>query len=607
MCGIFGIILKEGQVAPIIHSSLRMLEYRGYDSAGEATIENGKLHVKKDAGKISNIHKRLNLDDLPGRVGLGHTRWATHGAPFQINAHPHLDCKNQLAIVHNGIIENYELLKKDLEDRRHIFNSKTDSETIAHLIEAYLVQGVTFTDAFREAVKKLEGTYAVAAIYSKEPDKILTARKESPLLIGLSDRGCALSSDIPALLPFTHNILDVKNGEMAILTPEDLEIRGIEDWTLKSRSATTITWNVENAKKSGFPHFMLKEIHEQPLTLTNAFLVQEKYLNLIATFLDRSKEIFLLASGTSHHSCIAASYILSQTARIPAYPIHASEFIEHFGDSVNVDSTVLAVSQSGETADVLKAVDHARLHAATVIGLTNVLGSTLTRVTRAYLCQNSWPEIGVAATKTFTAQIMVLSRLALKLAKSRGKISQDEIDELDERLREIPRLAERVLATQEGKMKRLAKKYRNKQTFYYLGRGVSVATAYEGRLKLLEIAYIPSIAYPAGESKHGPISLIEEGFPVIFTVPKGRTRRTTVGNIMEMKARGATTIGVIEEGDRELIEILDDHAEIPGGVPEIFSPMLYVIPLQLFAYYLAVERGLDPDKPRNLAKSVTVL
>ncbi len=607
MCGIFGCILRDGAAASLIHSSLKLLEYRGYDSAGEATVEDGKLYVRKDVGKIDDIHKKLDFDGLPGKIGVGHTRWATHGAPSQVNAHPHVDCENKIAIVHNGIIENYEELEDELKEKGHVFVSRTDSEVISHLIEENLKSGMNFLDAFRETLKRLKGSYAVAAIYVSEPDKILCARMESPLVVGVTDNGCFFSSDISALLPFTNSVIEVHNGEAVILTQEGLEIRRIEDWALVTRKPKSVTWTVEEAMKKGFPHFMLKEIHEQTFSLREALRIQEKYLNLLATFLDRSKEIFLLASGTSYHACIVASYILSRIARVSAYPVVASEFIEQFGDSINIDSTILAVSQSGETADVLRAVEHARFKAATILGLTNVLGSTLTRVSRAYICQNSGPEIGVAATKTFTAQIAVLAKLALKLARIRGKISQDEMDYLEERLKEMPNIVEKILVNQEGKIRKLASKYRDSNIFYFLGRGVNVATALEGRLKLLEIAYVPSIAYPAGESKHGPISLVEPGFPVFFICPRGETRKATLSNIMEMKARGATVIGIVEENDMEVIKHLDDYVEVPAGVPEIFSPIPYVVPLQLFAYYMALERNLDPDKPRNLAKSVTVI
>ncbi|MGP3667397.1 MAG: glutamine--fructose-6-phosphate transaminase (isomerizing) [Candidatus Bathyarchaeota archaeon] len=606
MCGIFGGILKTGNVAPLLHKSLKMLEYRGYDSAGEATIHNGKVYVKKDAGKIDEIHKALNLDELPGRIGIAHTRWATHGAPLKINAHPHLDCKEQIAVVHNGIIENFEEIKRELEAKGHIFISKTDTEVIPHLIEENIKNGLNFPKAFREAVKRLEGSYAIAAICSFEPDLLIVARKESPLIIGLSEDGYFCASDIPALLPLTRSILEVYDGEMAILSFKNLILEKIGDGSLVTRRTKTITWTLENAIKGGYPHFMLKEIHEQQESLREALRVQQKYVDLLTTFLGKAKDIFLLASGTSYHACVAGSYIFSKLAKTSTCPVIASEFIEQFGDCVNIDTTILAVSQSGETADVLRAIDHARFKAATILGLTNVIGSTLTRISRAYLCQNSGPEIGVAATKTFTAQLAVLTILALNLAKVKGKISQEDFDNIKGKLYEMPKLVGKIIDEQEENVKKIASKLKNKNLFVFLARGVNVATALEGKLKLLEVSYIPCIAYPAGESKHGPISLIEPGIPVVCICPKGETYKLMVNNIVEMKSRGATVIGVVEEDD-EVLKNLDSYIEIPKGIPEVLTPIPYIVPLQLFAYYMAVEKNLDPDKPRNLAKSVTVV
>jgi len=391
-----------------------------------------------------------------------------------------------------------------------------------------------------------------------------------------------------------------------VLSDRGYEIRKLCDWNLVSREPEIIDWKPQMAEKQPYPHFMLKEIYEQPFTLRNTLRLQDQYLELMTEFLDRAREIFLVAAGTSYHACLAGAYMFSKLASLATHPVIASEFVEQYGSSVNIDSTILFVSQSGETADTLAALDHARLRAATILGLTNVIGSTLTRVSRAYLCQQSGPEIGVAATKTFTSQLSVLGQLALRLGKRRGKVSHREIEFLENRLKQIPDIAEENLKTLEERIRRLVKKYRERECFFYLGRGISSATALEGRLKLLEIAYVPTIAYPAGESKHGPISLIEPGFPVIFVCPKEETHRTVVSNIMEMKARGASIIVVCEEGDEELKSMSDDCIELPQGIPEILSPIIYVIPLQLFAYYMAIERGHDPDMPRNLAKSVTV-
>ncbi|MEM2968782.1 MAG: glutamine--fructose-6-phosphate transaminase (isomerizing) [Candidatus Bathyarchaeia archaeon] len=608
MCGIFGCITKEGNAAPVIHASLKRLEYRGYDSVGIATIYDGKIHVKKDQGKIDDVHKIWNLDDLPGNIGIGHTRWATHGAPLKINAHPHMDCTGQIAVIHNGIIENFSELKLELENNGHNFVSKTDTEVIAHLIEENLKKKpeIGLVNAVLEAVKRLSGSYAIAVIATSEPDKIVCARNESPLVLGISENALYCASDIPAFLPLTNKAVLINDGELVIISATGYEIRRISDNSAVTRKPAIIDWTPEMAVKQGYPHFMIKEIHEQPTTLRNTLRLQEHYLDLIATFLDRAREVFLVACGTSYHACLAASYMFSKLAFLATYPVYASEFLEQHGKSVNIDSTILAVSQSGETADTLAAVTCAQQRAATILGLTNVIGSTLTRVSRVYVSQQSGPEIGVAATKTFTSQLSVLAQLALRLAKKRGKISQDEMDYIEEKLEKLPDIVKEIIQTQEEKVKQLAKKYRDARIFFFLGRGISTATAYEGRLKLMEIAYVPSLAFPAGESKHGPISLIEPGFPVIFICAKDSTHKTLISNIMEMKARGASIIAIIEEDDDAIKALADDYIEVPKGIPEVLSPIPFIIPLQLLAYYLAVEKGLDPDMPRNLAKSVTV-
>jgi glucosamine--fructose-6-phosphate aminotransferase (isomerizing) len=607
MCGIFGCALRKGNAAPIIHAALKRLEYRGYDSVGEATISDGKLYVKKDRGKIDVVHKIQNLDDLPGSIGIGHTRWATHGAPLQVNAHPHVDCSGQIAVIHNGIIENFADLRLELETRGHVLKSKTDTEVIAHLIEEGLSGGALgLADAVLETVKKLEGSYSVAVISTKEPEKIVCARNESPLVVGVGTEGLYCASDIPALLPLTNKTITIENGDLVTLSSEDVEIKRIVDSSIVVRKPKLTDWSPEMAVKGGYPHFMLKEIHEQPQTLRNALRLQDHYLDLMATFLERAREVFLVACGTSYHACLAASYIFSKLAFLGTYPVIASECVEQHGKSIGIDSTILAVSQSGETTDTLAAVMTARERAATILGLTNVVDSTLTRISRVYVVQQSGPEIGVAATKTFTSQVSVLAQLALRVAKKRGKVSQDEMDYLGERLRKLPDDAETIIRTQEEKVRHIANKYRDAKAFLFLGRGISTATAYEGRLKLMEIAYAPAIALPAGESKHGPIGLVEPGFPVVMVCPRDETHKTVIGNIMEMKARGASVIAVVEEGDQDIKRLADEYVEVPKGIGEVLSPILFAIPLQLLAYYMAVAKGYDPDMPRNLAKSVTV-
>jgi glucosamine--fructose-6-phosphate aminotransferase (isomerizing) len=608
MCGIFGCIVTEGTAAPLIHESLKRLEYRGYDSVGITTIDNGAIFTKKDQGKIDEVHRLVNLDDLPGTIGIGHTRWATHGAPLKVNAHPHADCSGRIVVVHNGIIENFSELKLELVSRGHVFVSKTDTEVIAHLVEEILKDkpGLNLTDAVRETVKKLEGSYALAVVSANEPDKIICARNESPLVLGVGENAVYCASDIPAFLPLTNKAVFIKNGEFIILSRKGYEIRKIQDDSVITREPTIIEWSSEMAVKQGYPHFMIKEIHEQPATLRNTLRLQDDYLDLISTFLDRASEVFLVACGTSFHACLAASYMFSKLAFLPTYPVYASEFVEQHGKSVNIDSTILAVSQSGETADTLAAVTASQQRAATILGLTNAIGSTLTRVSRVYIGQQSGPEIGVAATKTFTSQLSVMAQLALRLAKKRGKVSQDEMDYIEEKLEKLPDIVQTIINTQLPKMKEIAHKYKDAKVFFFLGRGISTATAFEGRLKLMEIAYVPSIAFPAGESKHGPISLIEPGFPVVFISPKDGSHKTLIGNINEMKARGASIISVVEEDDEEIKALSDDYVCVPREIPEVLSPIPFAVPLQMLAYFMALERGHNPDMPRNLAKSVTV-
>ncbi|RLD93138.1 MAG: glutamine--fructose-6-phosphate transaminase (isomerizing) [Aquificota bacterium] len=606
MCGIFGCILREGSAVKQITEGLKRLEYRGYDSVGVATIDHGELEIRKDAGKIEDVVARHRILDMKGSIGIGHTRWATHGAPTMVNAHPHADGSRSIALIHNGVIENYMELKEELLEKGHEFKSRTDTEVMPHLIEEELKTGVSLQGAFLRALRRVRGSYAFVVLSTVEPDKIYCARNESPLVIGVSENGVYCASDVPALLPYTNKVNYLRNGEMAVLTLNGYQIIKISDGSTVERGLTDITWSPESAEKLGYTHYMLKEIHEQPSSLRDALRLQERYLNLLTTFLDRGKEVFLLAAGTSYHSCIAGSYLFSRLARLTTVPIISSEFIERYGSSVGIDSIVLAVSQSGETYDTLKAVDYARMRASTVLGITNTVGSTLTRVSRAYLIQQSGPEIGVAATKTFTSQVLVLAQMALKLAKLRGKLSQDELDEFQEKLLRVPEWVEETINKQEERVKELAKTHMDDRFFVFLGRGISSATALEGRLKLMEITYVPSLAYPAGESKHGPISVVEDGVSCIFVCPQGDSHSHILGSIMEMKARGAKIISICEEGDEQVKKLSDEVVEMPREIPEELSPIVYVVPLQLLAYHMAVLKGLDPDKPRNLAKSVTV-
>jgi glutamine---fructose-6-phosphate transaminase (isomerizing) len=590
----------------MILDGLGRLEYRGYDSTGFAVIDNSVLQVRKDAGKIKDVAERLHVTEMKGSIGVGHTRWATHGAPNMVNAHPHMDSKGMIAVIHNGVIENFMELKEELIENGHTFVSKTDTEVIPNLIAEEMKGEVGLTEATLKALRRLKGSYAVVVLSSLEPDKIVCARYESPLVLGVSEKGTFCASDAPAIRPYTNKVIYLRNGELATLDVDGYKIQKVSDGAPVERAPEEITWSLEMAQKQDYPHYMLKEIFEQPVSLRMGLRLQEEYVDLLTRFLDRGKEVFLVSAGTSQHSCIAASYIFSQVARLTTYPVVSSEFIERYGSTVGIDSIILAVSQSGETYDTLKAVDHSRMRASTVLGLTNTVGSTLTRVSRAYIIQQSGPEIGVAATKTFTSQVIVLAQLALRLAKLRGKLSQDELDEFHENLHKIPDLVESVLANTYDNVREIAVREKDSRLFLFLGRGISSATAMEGRLKLLEITYIPSLAYPAGESKHGPISIVEKNTACVFVCPRGDTHAEIIGSIMEMKARGAKIISICEEGDASIKSLSDECIEMPKGIPDLLSPIPYIVPMQLLAYEIAVLNGLDPDQPRNLAKSVTV-
>ena len=607
MCGIFGCVLHDGkEAAPLIHAALKRLEYRGYDSVGEVTISDGTLSVKKDSGRLDEVHAKYNLDDLPGPVGVGHTRWATHGRPVQENSHPLVDCKSRIAVVHNGIIENYLDLKRELETKGHRFASRTDTEVVPHMVEEYLSQGLTLEEAFRKTINRLEGAYSIVLTSVEKPKTILCARQESPLVLGLGDGEYYCASDIAAFLPLTRKALILEEGEMAILDPDGIKILKAKNGVSVKRDSITITWDPESAKKQGFRHFMLKEIHEQVHTIRDAMRTHEIYYDLLASKLMQAEKVFTVACGTSYHAGLVGGQALMKLAGMNVRVVVASEFSDEALDLVDSKTAILAVSQSGETMDTLNAVRDAKAKGASIVSVTNVLGSTLMRLSDVYIGQNSGPEIGVAATKTFTSQVTVLLRLAIAIGRKKGEVSSKEISELEEALHRTPALIQNLLNTRVEDVKKIAESCSGASSICFLGRGISVPTSLEGRLKLLELSYIPAIAYPAGESKHGFIALIEEGFPTVFVAPKDDTHKKIIGNIMEMKARGARIISVIEEGDEEIRNLSDDVIEIPESLPSLATPIVYVVPLQLLAYYMSVILGHDPDYPRNLAKSVTV-
>ncbi|HUO43198.1 MAG TPA: glutamine--fructose-6-phosphate transaminase (isomerizing) [Methylomirabilota bacterium] len=605
MCGIAGVALKNGEVGPIIYECLKRLEYRGYDSVGEAAVIDGRIVVKKDKGKIDEVERELAISSLAAAVGIGHTRWATHGAPSAENAHPHTDCLNSVAVVHNGIIENFMDLRQELEHEGHTFKSRTDTEVVAHLVERYLKSGDDLAEAVRKTAKKLKGAYALAIISTCSAKEIVCVRNESPLVLGTSEVGNYCASDIPAFLPRTNRVILLEDNEMGIITSDKIIIRRISDGSTIHRESVTVDWSIEQAVKTGYTHFMIKEIHEQPISVRNALRTHPIYLDLMALAINRARRIFLIACGTSYHACLASSYTFANLAKVSVIPVIASEFIDNYGTLIDKDTVVLAVSQSGETADTLSAVRGARDRGATILGISNSVSSTLTRLSDVYIGQNSGPEIGVAATKTFTAQVAILTKIAVALANKRQVLRPAELEMLESAFANLPGWLSRVIL-QEDQVMRIAERYGEKASFCYLGRGINVATALEGRLKLLELSYVPAIAYPAGESKHGFISVVENGYPVIFIAPKDETHSKIIGNVMEMKARGARIISIIEEDDDEIQSLSDEVVKVPAGIPPILSPIIYVVPLQFLAYQISLKRGHDPDFPRNLAKSVTV-
>ncbi|MEM4699448.1 MAG: glutamine--fructose-6-phosphate transaminase (isomerizing) [Candidatus Nezhaarchaeales archaeon] len=606
MCGIFGCVLASGSAAPLIRVGLKKLEYRGYDSAGLATVHDGAIFVKKGRGRIDDLHERLNFDDLPGRVGIGHTRWATHGAPSDANAHPHLDCHGLVAVVHNGVIENFQELRAELEARGHVFKSKTDTEAICHLIEEGLEAGLSLKEAVRRALLRLSGSFAIAAISPREPGLAVVARQECPLIIGIGPGGTFFSSDLPALLWVTRRAAFLNDGDLAVVTANGFYVEDLGAGLPVHRPVEEVLWSPEQAEKGGFPHFMLKEIYEQPQALRNTLRTSRVYLERVSRIINESSKVFMVACGSSYHACLAGSYMLSRLARVDARPVVASEFKESCGPLVDSNTTILALSQSGETADTLLALRAGLERGAKVLSVTNVMGSSITRLSHVYIGMQAGPEVGVAATKTFTCQLAVLAQLSIMLGSMRGVLDESEAKALRSSLSEVPLALSRALPSIDAAVKPVALKYAHSPSAYFLSRGINVATALEGALKLKEVSYIHAEGYPAGESKHGPISLVEEGFPCVFIVPRAEVRRHLVGNIMEMKARGARIIVVGDEGDGEVASLADDFIGTPARLPEPLTPILYVVPLQLLAYYAAVERGNDPDRPRNLAKSVTV-
>ena len=598
MCGIFG-CLCDG--APqVILDGLKRLEYRGYDSVGIAAISGNKILLEKDKGRIDQFINGLDETRLYGEVGVGHTRWATHGAPCKENAHPHLDCSKTIAVVHNGVLENFLQLREKLVKKGHCFTSNTDTEVIPHMIEEGLKAGLSLKGAVLQATKRIKGSMACIIISTSEPNKLICIRRESPLVIGIGPKGSYCASDIPALLPYTKRVLIMPEDTIAVLERGKVALEQICGGAIEP-NFSDVTWDLKMAEKGGYPHFMIKEIYDQPAAIRETLKVPETFLDRAAELLN--DKLYLTGSGTSYHACLSSSYMISKLIGIDVRPVLSSEFNDSVSDLEG--STVVAVSQSGETADTLSAVKYAKGKGAKILGITNTLGSSITVLSNAYICTQSGPEIGVAATKTFLTQLTALDLLTLRIGLKKGIISERDHRSIRQQMEKLPRQIEEILGRCE-KVKELALKYATKRDAFFLARGINVATAMEGALKLKEISYTHAEGYPAGESKHGPISLVDQDFLCIFVAPKDSTRGRIIGNIMEMKARGAEIFSIITEGDEELKQVSNEFFEVPA-MHELLYPILCTVPLQVFAYQVANFRGLDPDKPRNLAKSVTVL
>jgi len=608
MCGIIGVVQKRGDVAPFLHQALKRLEYRGYDSVGVTTIAEGKMYIKKEKGKIEEVHRKLNLDDMPGSIGIGHTRWATHGIPSMLNSHPHFDCNNEISVVHNGVIDNFLELRTELKARGHKLKSETDTEVIPHLIEDYMKDGMDLLQAVKETTKRIKGTYAIVVMSTKEEiNRIVCTRDGNPLVIGRKENVSYVSSDIPAFLPMTSDMILLLDGEIASLSTDGVRIEKLSDASEVKRESIKISWTADQAQKSGYPHFMLKEIHEQPEAIKNTLRLRDDVIKKAAKIIHSSERVFMLAMGTSGHAAQAGRHMFASIAGVLPIVELASDFSDTIYGTLTDKDCIIAITQSGETTDTISAVKYAKEFGAKIVAITNVVGSSITQYADYTILTQAGPEIGVAATKTFMVQLTSLALLAMSLGELTGVVDLSVIKSKREFLERVPDIVSETISRNEELARRLAGQMYDKPSLLFLGRGISLATAEEGALKLKEVAYNHAEAYSAGESKHGPIALVQDGYPIIFVAPNDETRSRLIGNIMEMKARGGYVISVILKDDEELTSLSDFVFTIPDHVETEFSTMVYVVPLQLFSYYMALRKGFDPDKPRNLAKSVTVL
>lgn len=614
MCGIVGYI-GHREAYPIIINGLKRLEYRGYDSAGLVLSTGTDFELVKTKGKVSDLEdKSANLDKTP-HLGIGHTRWATHGVPNDVNSHPHMSNNGRLVLVHNGIIENYESIKQLLKDKGYVFHSDTDTEVLVNFIQLFQEeQNLNLTDAVRLALNEVIGAYAIAVLDKEEANTIVVGRLGSPLAIGIGENEFFVASDASPFIEFTKDAVYLEDGDMATITlDKEVDVRTIHNNEAVSLDVQELQLNIEAIEKGGYEHFMLKEINEQPRsirdTMRGRLLVDEGIIKMAGIwdyqekFLN-AKRIIIVACGTSYHAGLVAEYMIEDFARIPVEVEYASEF-RYRNPIINKHDVVIAISQSGETADTLAALKLAKENGAFIFGINNVVGSSIARITDAGAYTHAGPEIGVASTKAFTAQLTILALIALKLGKQNGELSTEKFTLLTRELERIPDLVQQILDNCEGVVDQIAEKYKDNRNAIYLGRGYNYPSALEGALKLKEISYIHAEGYPAAEMKHGPIALLDENMPVIVIATKKGYYEKVVSNIQEIKSRSAKVIAIVNDGDEQVTAMADDYVVIPETAEE-FSPILTAIPLQLLSYWIAVKLGKNVDQPRNLAKSVTV-
>ncbi len=615
MCGIFGLITKRNDipVATIIREGLQRLEYRGYDSAGIALVNNGKIELRKEAGRIDDINKNGLFDSMQGTFGVGHTRWATHGAPVAKNSHPHMDGNGKVAVVHNGIIENFQQLRKELSDRGHVFTSDTDSEVFPHLISEFLDQGKDLKEAVMETIKRCEGAYGIVVCHADTPDYMIVARKESPLTIGITPGETTYcASDIPAFLPLTKTAYILEDDEIAVLYAGEVEIFDVLTGKKRERSPTEVPWSIDAAAKvmngREYKWFMHKELHEVPRTLKEQVNAPLEDIDAFARAIMEADHVYITAAGTSYYASLAGKFQINKFCGTFIEAILCSEFIDQL-PTLPHKTCVIAVSQSGETADTIEAIRYAKeKYGATICSLVNVVGSSITRYSDHIIITTAGPEVAVASQKTYCAQVTALTVVALRIAELRCDMDMKEIAKYKEALQKTADIIESIL-NNEDKIQEIARIFAKEQNIFFLGRGLSLSAACEGALKIKEISYNHAEAYSAGEAKHGPIALVEYGFSVVFVGPPDETYDRLIGNVMEMKSRGGKILAVVADFDTKITELADYTLRVPienSKYAIAMSAVPFAFPLQLMAYFAADYNEFDPDKPRNLAKSVTV-